>query len=92
MNLPDNIYINNKEINTTNQKVYYSGNTNYLNAKDKINEIFKYTNIVYDKKTLITTKDEVLNKTIIARDSNCLITNMHEIIPIENIINIKIDN
>lgn len=88
MNSPTNIYINTNTNNSTNQKVYYSGKPD--KSKDKIEDIFKYPNIVYNQKVVITTKEETITKTIIAKDSNSLITNMYEIIPIENIINIKV--
>lgn len=88
MNSIANIYINTNTLNNTNQKVYYSGKP--AKIKDKIESIFEYTNIVYDKKVIITTKEETITKIIIAKDANSLITNMHEIIPIETIVNIKV--
>ncbi len=90
MNTPTNIFINTKGVNNTNQKIYYSGETEKLDITAKINNTFEYTNIVYNKRTLITTKDEKITKIIIAKDNNSLITNMHEIIPLENIIDIKV--
>lgn len=90
MNTPTNIYINTDTINNSNQKIYYSANTQNINIEDKINNVFEYTNIVYNKKTIITTKEEKITKIIIAKDNNSLITNMHEIIPLENIIDIKV--
>lgn len=90
MNTPANIYINTNKVSNNNQKVYYSGKISKEDIRDKINNTFEYTNIVYNKKTLITTKDENITKIIIAKDSNSLITNMHEIIPLENIIDIKV--
>lgn len=90
MNLPTNIYINDsKNINNTNQKIYYSNQVNNLNIKNKIESLFEFTNIVYDKKVIITTKEEILEKNIVAKDKSNLITNMHEIIPIDTILNIK---
>ena len=90
MNTPTNIFINTKVINNTNQKIYYSGEDEKIDINAKINSTFEYTNIVYNKRTLITTKDEKITKIIIAKDNNSLITNMHEIIPLENIIDIKV--
>lgn len=88
MNTPTNIYINKNVLNNTNQKVYYSSNK--ANNQNEIDLLFKDSNIVYDKKVTIITKDETITKTIIAKENNSLITNMHEIIPIEKIINIKL--
>ena len=89
MNSHTNIYINEKPINNTNQKVYYSRKEELINAKKKVESIFEFTNIVYDKKVIINTKEEILEKNIIGKENDCLVTNMHEIIPIDSIINIK---
>ena len=83
----NNIYVNPKLQVLSNQKVYYSLNSHIL--IDKISSIFEFTNIVYDKKVVIITDDEILEKKIVCRDKNVLITDDNEIIPFSSIRNIK---
>jgi len=59
------------------------------NIHQKINEIFSSPNYVYKADVIITTTEGDLEKRIIGRNGNSLITINNEIISIDRIIDIK---
>lgn len=87
----------NKTINN-NKKVFYSNNKEEItkqetidskNINQKINSIFSSPNYIYKANVEITLKDKVINKRIIGRNKNYIITMDNELIPIVDIIDIK---
>ncbi len=98
------LFINkiNKNLNN-NKKVYYSDKdndvvkkeTNVNRAKTKknineaINSIFTSSNYVYKALVRITLKDKVIDKKIIGKNNNHLITMNNELIPIDDILDIE---
>lgn len=90
---------------TNNKKAYYSNNKENIikndtikdnkniefskNINKKINDIFKSTNYVYKANVEIKTKTNTINTRIIGRNKKYLITFENEVIPIEDIIDIK---
>ena len=85
-----------KEFNN-NSTVYYSSNRS-SNIKEevdkktiiqKINDIFSYPNYVYKANVEITLKDKKLIKRIIGRNKKYIITMDNDLIPIEDILDIK---
>lgn len=87
----------NKPINN-NEKVFYSNNKAEVtkqetvdgkNINQKINSIFSSPNYIYKANVEITLKDKVINKRIIGRNKNYIITMDNELIPIVDILDIK---
>ncbi len=85
----------NKKIDN-NRQYYYSKNSDVTltntkgkNIKQKINEIFTSRNYVYKADVTIFTKSGELRKRIIGKNSNYLITDNNELIPITDILDIK---
>lgn len=87
-----------KKINNNNN-VFYScdskNNDRLSEEKDsktiiqKINEIFASPNYIYKANVEITLKDKKINKRIIGRNKNYIITMDNMLIPITDIIDIK---
>ena len=78
-----------------NEEVYYSKDVKeetpkktIKNVYQKINDIFTSRNYIYKADVIIKTKDSTLNKTIIGKNKNSLITIDNELIPISDIIDI----
>ena len=92
------VFRNNVDKKFTNNKcVYYSSadsNTNEA-IKDnrtvlqKINEIFSSPNYVYKANVEITLKDKKVTKRIIGRNKNYIITMDNDLIPINDIVDIR---
>ena len=83
-----------------NEKVYYNKNeerkieekdplSSILTVNQKINQIFSSARYVYKADVVITTKNGKLNKRIIGRNRNELITMDNEVININDIIDIE---
>lgn len=78
-----------------NESVYYSDRDIKDDTIDnrtvlqKINDIFASPNYVYKANVEITLKDKKINKRIIGRNANYLITMDNNLIPITDIIDIK---
>ncbi len=85
-----------KKLNN-NEDVFYSANkvietpTKQKNIQQMINQIFHSPNYVYKANVIITTKDATINKKIIGRNNKYLITMDNQTIPIDTIIDIKIE-
>lgn len=88
-----------KKLNNNNN-VYYSynkntteelreDNTNQKTVLQKINDIFSSPNYVYKANVEIVLKDKKINKRIIGRNANYIITMDNNLIPITDIIDIK---
>lgn len=83
-----------KKIN--NNETYYSSTTSpkiELNTNDinkKIQDIFNSPNYIYRANVIITLKSGEITKKIIGKNKNSLITIDNELIPIEDILDIKI--
>jgi len=86
-----------KKINNNKDVFYSSSNKNdrSIDSQDsktiiqKINEIFASPNYVYKANVEITLKDKKINKRIIGRNKNYIITMDNMLIPITDIIDIK---
>lgn len=78
-----------------NESIYYSDKDVKDDTIDnrtvlqKINDIFASPNYVYKANVEITLKDKKINKRIIGRNANYLITMDNNLIPITDIIDIK---
>ncbi|MBQ2947110.1 MAG: hypothetical protein IJE04_04600 [Bacilli bacterium] len=79
-----------------NRNVFYSNNTydedrsvDTRTVLQKINEIFSSPNYVYKANVEITLKDKKVTKRIIGRNKNYIITMDNDLIPINDIIDIK---
>ncbi len=82
-----------------NKSVFYSnkekiedaprGNIDKKNINQKINEIFTSSRYVYKADVELTLKSGVVNKRIVGKNSNYLITIDNELIPISDIIDIR---
>lgn len=78
-----------------NRSVYYSSNNYEEEVKDnrtilqKINDIFSSPNYVYKANVEITLKDKKVTKRLIGRNKNYIITMDNDLIPIEDIVDIK---
>ena len=82
-----------KKINN-NESIYYSNNKKeeVIDSKtvlQKINEIFSSPNYIYKANVEITLKDKKVTKRIIGRNKNYIITMDNNLIPINDIIDIK---
>ena len=85
-----------KKINN-NTEYYYSKNKDHTNIETEpsknirkaITEIFSSPNYIYKANVIITLKDKTVEKRIIGRNKNYLITMDNETIPIDSIIDIK---
>ncbi|MBQ9318146.1 MAG: hypothetical protein IJR82_00745 [Bacilli bacterium] len=87
-----------------NKDVYYSANNNgdnipleknnikkVKNIKQKINQIFTSPNYVYKANVIIITKEQTRKEKIIGRNSKYLITMDNQTIPIDDIMDINIE-
>ena len=83
-----------------NETVYYNKNeerkieekeslSSILTVNQKINQIFSSTRYVYKADVIITTKNGKINKRIIGRNRNELITIDNEVINVNDIIDIE---
>lgn len=88
-----------KELNN-NETVYYNKNeerkieekdplTSILTVNQKINQIFSSARYVYKADVIITTKNGKVNKRIIGRNRNELITMDNEVINVNDILDIE---
>ena len=86
----------NKKFNN-NKDVFYSKNDededkdrkDRKSINQKINEIFSSPNYVYKANVEIVLEDKTINKRIIGRNKNYLITMDNSVIPIKDIVDIK---
>ena len=83
-----------------NESVYYSKNNSEIvkntvkytkNIYQKINDIFKSKNYIYKADVLIKTNNGEFNKIVIGRNNKHLITNESELIPIADILDIRVN-
>ena len=81
---------------TNNENVYYSSNKEFNNdvvdnrtVAQKINEIFASPSYIYKANVEITLKDKKVTKRIIGRNKNYIITMDNDLIPIEQITDIR---
>ena len=94
MNLP-NVFQNKNITNSNNsQELFYGSNkiktsTRKIDVNNKIKQLFLSTNYVYKIDVIITTKESTIEKTIIGKSRNYLITMDNETININDIIDIK---
>ena len=97
MNLPK-VFQNKNLGNISNdQQYYYSSSKNVKNVnpirkaniQDKINNIFKSNKFSYKINVIISTIEKDIDTTIIGKVNNKLITINNELIPINDIIDIK---
>ena len=83
-----------------NETIYYNKNeerkieekeslSSILTVNQKINQIFSSTRYVYKADVIITTKNGKINKRIIGRNRNELITMDNEVINVNDIIDIE---
>ena len=79
-----------------NRSVFYSNNTyeedrsvDTRTVLQKINEIFSSPNYVYKANVEITLKDKKVTKRIIGRNKNYIITMDNDLIPINDIVDIR---
>lgn len=77
-----------------NKQIYYSNTSNNQpidskNVSQKINDIFSSPNYVYKANVEITLKDKTITKRIIGRNKNYIITMDNDLIPINDIVDIK---
>ena len=83
-----------------NETIYYNKNeerkieekeslSSILTVNQKINQIFSSTRYVYKADVIITTKNGKMNKRIIGRNRNELITMDNEVINVNDIIDIE---
>ncbi len=84
---------NNKEVFYNSSRVINEEKVDFkgfkLNIHQKINQIFSSTRYVYKADVKITLKDSVINKKIIGRNKNHLITMENDLINIDDIIDIE---
>ena len=92
-----------KKDSGNNKKVFYSSETeNFINDKNvepllkpeknikqKINEIFNSPNYIYKADVEIKLKDKTVVKRIVGRNNTHLITMENELIPINDMVDIK---
>lgn len=79
-----------------NRSIFYSNNVHNEEKNidtrtvlQKINEIFSSPNYVYKANVEITLKDKKIKKRIIGRNKNYIITMDNDLIPINDIVDIK---
>lgn len=78
-----------------NSNVFYSSernkeeNIDARNVLQKINDIFSSPNYVYKANVEIVLKDKTVNKRIIGRNKNYIITMDNELIPVTDIVDIR---
>lgn len=78
-----------------NDNVFYSNerskeeNIDTRNVLQKINDIFSSPNYVYKANVEIVLRDKTINKRIIGRNKNYIITMDNELIPVTDIIDIR---
>ena len=92
MNLPSIFQNNNLRIDKINDTYYSKTPTKSININDKINNIFKSTSYIYKIEVIITTNKYTKPEIIIGKSNNYLITYNKELIPIKDIIDIKLKN
>ncbi|MBP3766614.1 MAG: hypothetical protein J6G98_05480 [Bacilli bacterium] len=79
-----------------NNEVYYVSNKESIpkfsknEIEKKINDIFSSSSYIYRVNTIITLKSGVIEKKIIGKNKNALITIDNELIPIDDIIDISL--
>ena len=94
MNKPK-VFQNKINKNINNNKEYSLTRKNEINninedINTKINNIFNSKNYIYKIDTIITLKDKVVEKRIIGKKNNNLLTMDNELISFDDIIDIKI--
>jgi len=77
-----------------NKSVFYSSKNNYepdkeIDVNQKIMDIFSSTRYVYKAVVVIKLKDKTVEKTIIGKNNDNLITIDNELIPIKDIVDIN---
>lgn len=94
MNELPKVFQNNINNNAnTNNRFYYSKNKPTLERQDihkKINDIFSMPNYVYKANVKIVLENETIEKKIIGRNKDYIITMDSKLIPIKDIIDIEI--
>ena len=95
------VFANKVESDGNNERVYHSTDKAVVDKKEvskfsfekninqKINDIFNSSSYIYKADVLIKLKDESVSKRIVGRNSTHLITMDNELIPISDIIDIK---
>ena len=84
-----------KKINNNKSIFYSKNNSDEVSIKDtrnviqKINDIFASPSYVYKSNVKITTQEGTLNKKIIGRNKDYIITMDSKLIPIKDIIDIR---
>lgn len=92
MNLPKVYQNNNINLDNHDQTIYYSKDKvlkNNSNIKDKIANIFNRRSYIYKINVEIEDNDKTYSTTIIGKTDRYLITINNELIPINNIKDIK---
>lgn len=92
MNLPKVYQNNNINLDNHDQTIYYSKDKvlkNNSNIKDKIANIFNRRSYIYKINVEIEDNDKTYSTTIIGKTDKYLITINNELIPINNIKDIK---
>lgn len=93
--LPKVFHNNENKDFKNNNNVFYSSerskeeNIDTRNVLQKINDIFSSPNYVYKANVEIILKDKTINKRIIGRNKNYIITMDNELIPVTDIIDIR---
>lgn len=91
------VYANKDVRNNNNEMVYYSTNDIKKdrpsligkNVREKINSIFKSNNYIYKADVEIIYDDKIINKRIIGKNGDYLLTNENEKININEIVDIN---
>ena len=85
----------NKKFENNNSVFYSHSNfskkelSDSISIKQKINDIFSSPNYVYKANVEITLKDKQINKRIIGRNKDYIITMDNSVIPINDIVDIR---
>ena len=79
------VFYSKEEMKIPNTKQTYEKNIN-----QKIKDIFKSPSYIYQADVIITLRDNIINKKIIGKNQTHIITNENELIPITDIIDIKL--
>ena len=95
------VFANKVDSDGNNEKVYHSTDKDINDKKEiskfsfekninqKINDIFNSSSYIYKADVLIKLKNETVTKRIVGRNSTHLITMENELIPISDIVDIK---
>lgn len=85
---------NNETISYGDNKIVKTSNNKQIvkSVYQKINDIFKSRNYIYKADVIIKMKNGDIEKRIIGKNSNYLMTNDGELIPIKDILDIKRKN